>query len=1096
MATMTERLAFLISANADQAIREFQKTGNAAEKELGRATKSLDKVAGNLTKFGAGAMAFAGVAGAGLWKLGEGAAELEASTAALNQVLGQTVATNVAQWAKNGATEVGLSERKIIAASTAFGSLGKVAGYAGTELEEFTKRQVRLASDMAAFADVSPEQTIQDLRAAYAGSSETLQKYNVFVNDANIKQAIFAATGEKLSGVLTSKQRVMGIDLLLMEQTVDMQGQWARESGSLAGQQATLKAELENLRDGIGAGVLPVMNTLVGGLAKVAGGFTKLNPELQKGIGTATAFGTAAIGLAGSLSFLAGQAIKMRQRFVGLDGQLTNLGKAAKYGGMTLVTVGAAMAGVSIITSAFKKEQQEATQRTEEFVTALQAEAEGLDDATEKHIAAIATGIDFYKTYSGIGVSMSDLASVIKGETVPAYDNFVKRATELIRASGSNAAALKALEEEYGVTAAEARELIRVVDQQSVAYSNAVSKIDDTTRAENELTGATEDGSEAAGDNADATNEQSEALDELREKIEAARKAENDLLDAQVAAIDSRFAYKKQVDDTVDALGEWEKVNGDVKTSEEDKAEALEKATDEVWAQAGSALKLAEDWAETNDVTLTAKERQRLLQDELLRVAATLDPNDPLRANILGLAEDIEEIPEDWETEITADTSQAEAEIDGHLKYLDRQEPVAREKAKAIGEATGEGVANGIQAKEAFIRRTMGEFLDSVLAESRSRLDIRSPSRVMAEEVGEPIVEGIAEGVTDGAVLVEDALDDVGDRISTRAGEIVQMSIDEIDDVLDAAEDAFDEVLGLIDERRDQEEAAKRVRDAEEDLAEAEKELQQALQESGIESDEYRRAQERLEDAQENLRDANYRLLQVSYDLIEQGPAGAAMFENIARAAGLTRDEISKLITKYQELAAAQQAAEQAEAIQGPINDAANEATNQLNYQAEMDSAISSYQQKLADLTKLVQAGQSTAAVENEMAALAIKASQAYGSVQGASPGTSPYYKAQLDLLRYLVSNQPFLLDNLSSYVKAIEAAVPGYATGGIVTQPTLAMVGEKGPEAIIPLSKMGASAPMVVNIHVNGADPNQVVDALKRYARQNGAIPVRTMNP
>jgi phosphotransferase system HPr-like phosphotransfer protein len=57
-------------------------------------------------------------------------------------------------------------------------------------------------------------------------------------------------------------------------------------------------------------------------------------------------------------------------------------------------------------------------------------------------------------------------------------------------------------------------------------------------------------------------------------------------------------------------------------------------------------------------------------------------------------------------------------------------------------------------------------------------------------------------------------------------------------------------------------------------------------------------------------------------------------------------------------------------------------------------------------------------------------------------------------------------------------------------------MVGEKGPEAIIPLSKMGTERPMVVNIHVNGADPNQVVDALKRYARQNGAIPVRTMNP
>ncbi len=33
---------------------------------------------------------------------------------------------------------------------------------------------------------------------------------------------------------------------------------------------------------------------------------------------------------------------------------------------------------------------------------------------------------------------------------------------------------------------------------------------------------------------------------------------------------------------------------------------------------------------------------------------------------------------------------------------------------------------------------------------------------------------------------------------------------------------------------------------------------------------------------------------------------------------------------------------------------------------------------------------------------------------------------------------------------------IPGLATGGIVTRPTLAVVGERGPEAIIPLSQAG----------------------------------------
>ncbi len=43
---------------------------------------------------------------------------------------------------------------------------------------------------------------------------------------------------------------------------------------------------------------------------------------------------------------------------------------------------------------------------------------------------------------------------------------------------------------------------------------------------------------------------------------------------------------------------------------------------------------------------------------------------------------------------------------------------------------------------------------------------------------------------------------------------------------------------------------------------------------------------------------------------------------------------------------------------------------------------------------------------------------------------------------------------------------VPYLAKGGVVTGPTLAMVGEKGPEAIIPLNKAGGMTGIVVNIN------------------------------
>lgn len=71
---------------------------------------------------------------------------------------------------------------------------------------------------------------------------------------------------------------------------------------------------------------------------------------------------------------------------------------------------------------------------------------------------------------------------------------------------------------------------------------------------------------------------------------------------------------------------------------------------------------------------------------------------------------------------------------------------------------------------------------------------------------------------------------------------------------------------------------------------------------------------------------------------------------------------------------------------------------------------------------------------------------------------------------------------------------IPMLANGGIVTGPTLALIGEKGPEAVVPLSKGGQYGMGGGDIYVTvqGGDPNAVVDALRRYQRQNGAIPIR----
>jgi hypothetical protein len=74
---------------------------------------------------------------------------------------------------------------------------------------------------------------------------------------------------------------------------------------------------------------------------------------------------------------------------------------------------------------------------------------------------------------------------------------------------------------------------------------------------------------------------------------------------------------------------------------------------------------------------------------------------------------------------------------------------------------------------------------------------------------------------------------------------------------------------------------------------------------------------------------------------------------------------------------------------------------------------------------------------------------------------------------------------------------IPMLAEGGIVNTPggILAMIGEKGPEAVIPLDRMGQMGGTNVTIQVNGGDPQSVVNALRTYMRQNGSVPIRVSN-
>jgi hypothetical protein len=119
--------------------------------------------------------------------------------------------------------------------------------------------------------------------------------------------------------------------------------------------------------------------------------------------------------------------------------------------------------------------------------------------------------------------------------------------------------------------------------------------------------------------------------------------------------------------------------------------------------------------------------------------------------------------------------------------------------------------------------------------------------------------------------------------------------------------------------------------------------------------------------------------------------------------------------------------------------------------------------------------------------------------------GVLGFYKAMFNGIASLWNNTFGKLSfKIPSFVPGIGGKgfdvpnIPMLAEGGIVNKATLAVIGESGPEAVVPLSRageFGMGGGNNVTIHVNGGDPQSVVNALRTYMRQNGSVPIRVSN-
>lgn len=499
MATITERLAFLISADATQAIRAFDKTANAAEREMNKTKKSIDAVGVSLTRFGARGLAATGTLAAGLFKLSQGAIEDQKAQALLAQQLRQTTQAtddqiaSVEKFIDTTARAVGVADDEL---RPAFQQLIRATG-------SVTKSQelLNLALDISAGTGKELSAITIALSRAATGQVSSLSRLGIPLSENTKKSKDFGAAVKELNAQFA--------------------GQAAVAADTFAGRLARAQIALAETGEEIGTAFIPVVEKSASTVATAANGFSSLNQATGGALATLTSYGTLALGAVSATSLLAGQMIKMRTAFITADGAVTKMGKSLKLAGLAMATLAASDAVFSSINSA-----RGATDKFDYALNELLGTFGKINGTTASPVGEATRAFrDMVKAqsdtlrFSNIWTDWGKKVAIAGGEAKRPIEDVDRAFNELLKKGGSQAAML---------LIADMQGLANSLDRTSDRYKDTMMLVDRYRDKVNNLTAAQRGLTKVQIEQAEALQMQEQALEDAEKAQEAAARAAED----------------------------------------------------------------------------------------------------------------------------------------------------------------------------------------------------------------------------------------------------------------------------------------------------------------------------------------------------------------------------------------------------------------------------------------------------------------------------------------------------------------------------------------------------------------------------------------
>ena len=200
-------------------------------------------------------------------KLGMDATETEAMYQTVFKTSGALEEMNA--YVDELSSTLGLSRVELQNNTAMMYNFAKNVGLGNNEALALSKDLTMLAQDMASFYNVDPTDVFNNLKSGLSGSAEVVSKYGMNLYEANVKQYAYSKGIAAMGTELTQSQKVMARYMLMMEQAGVAHGDLERTLRSPANQLRMLKQDFTTLGTVIGQAMQPILTVALPALREL-----------------------------------------------------------------------------------------------------------------------------------------------------------------------------------------------------------------------------------------------------------------------------------------------------------------------------------------------------------------------------------------------------------------------------------------------------------------------------------------------------------------------------------------------------------------------------------------------------------------------------------------------------------------------------------------------------------------------------------------------------------------------------------------------------------------------------------------------------------